>query len=157
MDLDQLIIGGNFVSTTSGYNLASYDLAFNGITPLALADGIVHGVEIFDNHLYVAGEFNYLNSTTNLNHISKMANSLALKELTSQNLVVFPNPAIDLITVKTEDLINSIKIYNIFGQLVTSLDQPENQIDISGLSAGSFLIQVETQNGSVSHGQFVRL
>lgn len=65
------------------------------------------------------------------------------------NFVLFPNPASDMITVKTINDINeplTLNIYNIMGQRVKSelLKQNQQQINIGGLSNGVYIVEIET-------------
>jgi len=65
------------------------------------------------------------------------------------NFVLFPNPASDMITVKTINDINeplTLNIYNIMGQRVLSelLKQNQQQINIGGLSNGVYMVEIET-------------
>lgn len=68
----------------------------------------------------------------------------------ANNMIVYPNPAADHITVefKSAEKENNIRIYNSSGQLVLSrisVDQSEN-IDISALSTGLYLIQINARD-----------
>ncbi|MDA7549994.1 T9SS type A sorting domain-containing protein, partial [Flavobacteriaceae bacterium] len=53
-----------------------------------------------------------------------------------------PNPASDIITIKGIENINFIKVYSISGTLEKQVFNT-NQIDISELSSGVYLIQID--------------
>ena len=60
-----------------------------------------------------------------------------------KSLVVFPNPAKENITIKSNELIiNNIKIYNISGVLVKEFSDIQNTYSISNLVSGIYFIKV---------------
>ena len=63
---------------------------------------------------------------------------------------VFPNPATDMITVKTNVLINSIQIFNNMGQVVytANVNGEITTINTTNLNAGIYFIKVNTVAGS---------
>ena len=81
-----------------------------------------------------------------VDHITiKDMDQLAVQEITKNQISVFPNPSSDFITIKSEEDIKSVKIYDIKGSLIKS-DQT-SQIDISAFSKGNYLISIETLSG----------
>jgi hypothetical protein len=70
-------------------------------------------------------------------------------ELTESALSVYPNPAIDVITVKGNWLVGqTTSIYNQQGQIVQSytITSPGNQeISVAGLSSGVYFLKVGNQ------------
>ncbi|WP_274473905.1 T9SS type A sorting domain-containing protein [Mangrovimonas aestuarii] len=66
----------------------------------------------------------------------------------SSGMTIYPNPAKDVINIafKNGTQPNSIVIYDIMGKHVKSFSQ-ETSIDISGLSAGMYLVKVSNENG----------
>lgn len=71
---------------------------------------------------------------------------VGVEGVTSENrATVYPNPATDFITVKSEKDITAIRIFDIKGMLLISSETVvtgESKIDISSLSSGNYLIQV---------------
>ncbi|MDP5169290.1 MAG: M4 family metallopeptidase, partial [Bacteroidia bacterium] len=64
-----------------------------------------------------------------------------------QELSVYPNPAQGLLSVETSSVASSITIFSIDGKLVKSIavNSSSNQIDVSGLASGLYLLQVVTE------------
>jgi hypothetical protein len=62
----------------------------------------------------------------------------------TDNMVLYPNPGSDVIRIKSdanEDL--NTKIYSLTGQLIVEgVYQPNQDINVSGLSSGLYLVQV---------------
>jgi hypothetical protein len=69
-------------------------------------------------------------------------------------VVVFPNPAIGRVIINfSAETISSIKLYNLSGQLVSSGNQT-NQLDISSLTAGWYILNIKLSQGK-EHTQVV--
>lgn len=73
---------------------------------------------------------------------------LNVKPFENSSVAVYPNPASEVISLKTAQNIevNSIEIYNLAGQKVITANQPEN-IQVSQLSAGTYLLKAKTADG----------
>jgi hypothetical protein len=59
-------------------------------------------------------------------------------------LMVFPNPAKNILTIQSTDEVAYIEIYSITGTLVFKEFNPEKQIDVSQLKNGLYLIRAQT-------------
>ncbi|GAA4887619.1 aryl-sulfate sulfotransferase [Flaviramulus aquimarinus] len=57
------------------------------------------------------------------------------------DLKIVPNPAIDILNIKTTETINNIEVYSVIGKLVAT-DQNSNQIDISQLKSGLYIVKI---------------
>ncbi|MFD1551315.1 hypothetical protein DNU06_12660 [Putridiphycobacter roseus] len=66
-------------------------------------------------------------------------------------LTVYPNPALDVLTLGNVDMatVNTVNIYNVSGQLVSTLANTSNQVDVSELASGSYIVELNTENGTV--------
>jgi ligand-binding sensor domain-containing protein len=61
---------------------------------------------------------------------------------TPEQLFIYPNPAQTTITIQTDNQpISEIKIYNLTGQLVLKKRPSGNQVDVSGLKDGLYVIE----------------
>ncbi len=58
-----------------------------------------------------------------------------------EKVQVFPNPAKDIINIESEKEIKQIKIYDLRGNVMLIIKEPENnkRIDISNLSKGVYI------------------
>ncbi|WP_412986582.1 T9SS type A sorting domain-containing protein [Pontimicrobium sp. IMCC45349] len=72
-------------------------------------------------------------------------------ELVDNELVIYPNPASDIVNIKTSSSsqVVSIEVYDILGKL-QGASSGLNQIDVSSLSEGIYILQVETNFGKIS-------
>lgn len=69
-------------------------------------------------------------------------------EVAENAITMFPNPAIDFVTIATQEEITNISIFNILGQEVLNIEGNSNsmQIDISNLTAGNYLAKIQVGN-----------
>ncbi len=67
-------------------------------------------------------------------------------------VALYPNPVTGLLNIQSENTIENIRIYSVYGSLVsnTSIQGTNTQIDISDFSNGMYFIQVQTTNGFVT-------
>ena len=75
-------------------------------------------------------------------------NNLAVDENESGSLVVYPNPAKDRLTIESEEIIRQCEIYDLTGQLVKTLENDSERMEISieALPAGTYLVKLVTDS-----------
>ncbi|MCB0691534.1 MAG: T9SS type A sorting domain-containing protein, partial [Saprospiraceae bacterium] len=65
-----------------------------------------------------------------------------------------PNPTANLLYIDCEESIRQVKIFSIDGRLLSSYEvlgtAIKKQLDVSSLSAGSYLLWVKTDKGTAS-------
>ncbi len=76
--------------------------------------------------------------------------STSTSEETIVHLNVYPNPASEKITVRAEQTILNWSISNMSGQQVLKQNYFSDQIDVSGLSPGIYMLNITTDSGLVS-------
>ncbi len=84
------------------------------------------------------------NTTYNIN------GTLELNAQDKDNLLVYPNPVADELTIKGSSLIQSIQLVSISGQLITSYypHSFSTNIKTSDLTNGIYFLQIQTENGT---------
>jgi Secretion system C-terminal sorting domain len=67
------------------------------------------------------------------------------------NIKIYPNPTTGIFTISIKEDA-SVKMYDMFGKLIytSKTNIGESKIDISNYPSGIYLLQVETENGSVT-------
>lgn len=70
----------------------------------------------------------------------------------NHNLSIYPNPVEDLVTIQGNRPIETVKVYNLFGQVVLeqTLNAVQGKLDLSELTAGNYMLQAEMPNGEIS-------
>ncbi|MBB4805608.1 hypothetical protein HNP38_000880 [Chryseobacterium defluvii] len=62
---------------------------------------------------------------------------------------LYPNPARDFVTIKTESKIIKVEIFDVAGRKVqANLDG--DKLDVRNLAPGSYIVNIETNKGKVS-------
>lgn len=64
----------------------------------------------------------------------------------TSNISVYPNPAVDFVSIKSESKINKVEVYDISGRKI-QVNLDGNKIDVRNLNPGSYLINIETKEG----------
>jgi hypothetical protein len=73
-----------------------------------------------------------------------------LKNETESNFFVFPNPTNNVITVKSDQVIQEIQVLDIAGKSVLSINN-SNTADISVLAPGIYYLNLQFDNGGIGH------
>jgi len=84
-------------------------------------------------------------------------NTVGVERITENSLiVVFPNPAVDRLYLKSEELnISQIAIIEISGKVVKQSYLNQNSIDVSGLKPGVYVLVIKTEKG-VTQKRFIK-
>ncbi|MGX7666176.1 T9SS type A sorting domain-containing protein [Flavobacterium pedocola] len=151
---------GNSVQTfTDGETLANVEL--NG-TNLRWYSEAQAGNLLPQSTLLVDGTTYYATQTDETGCESRNATSnrfavtvynvLSGNEWDNAMFKVYPNPVKDMLNVSYISEISSVEIFNMLGQKVTAkaLNATQGQIDMSGLSSGTYIVKVSSQEGTKS-------
>ncbi|QEE49127.1 BspA family leucine-rich repeat surface protein [Flavobacterium alkalisoli] len=78
---------------------------------------------------------------------------LGVNDFAVKTIAVYPNPAKNIINIKPqgEVLIEAIKIYNLQGREIISLNGTHQTVDIQNLSNGVYFLSIETDKGLSRH------
>lgn len=70
----------------------------------------------------------------------------------TEYLTVFPNPAIDLINLRSEQQINKVELFDVHGRMLIDFVLKTERIvfSIASLEKGMYLIKVQTENTSIT-------
>jgi hypothetical protein len=96
-------------------------------------------------------------STTNSTMTGDVhSSSLAINESTVKSKIqIFPNPVSDIITISGIENATSVQIFNMAGQLVKD-DIPDKKINVSTLTAGVYLLRVNTKDSQTHEFKFLK-
>lgn len=64
------------------------------------------------------------------------------------NVTIYPNPTADYINIKSTSKVISINVVDLSGKSVVSKKSADNQIDVRNLTKGTYIVTVETDNGT---------
>lgn len=86
-------------------------------------------------------------------------NQLSIATIKKDGISIFPNPAKESVTVKTEsELIERVELYNLEGKIVlteTDIHSTKHSLNTSYLQNGTYLIRILTEKGSYQHVQVI--
>ncbi|RZJ73542.1 PKD domain-containing protein [Flavobacterium sp.] len=131
-------------------------LVVNG-TNVIWYDAATNGNVVPDNTILVAGNTYFATQTvgsceseTRLAVTVSQGACLGIRDIVKNELQVYPNPVNDFLTVSYTDVIQSIRVVNMLGQELQKLDvnASESKVNLSGYAAGTYLIFVDTQQGT---------
>ncbi|MCU7616727.1 choice-of-anchor J domain-containing protein [Chryseobacterium sp. PBS4-4] len=75
-------------------------------------------------------------------------------EVIKKGISIYPNPATDFVTIKSDSKINNVELFDASGRKV-SVYLNDNKIDVRSLTPGSYLINIETKDG-ISTEKFIK-
>jgi hypothetical protein len=73
-----------------------------------------------------------------------------------KQLHLYPNPVVDILYLSIEEPLQRINVYNSLGQLVKSVNNSDNKINVSNLSSGMYMLNVTDQRGIVYKSKFIK-
>ena len=97
----------------------------------------------------LVNQYGYSNCTVD-SVCALAANHFALEE----EFLIYPNPASTILNIdlKEQNVVNSIAVYNILGQIVISVPNANNvsSIDVSNLQRGNYFIKINSDKGTTN-------
>lgn len=147
---------GNRTSETEDYSGGSDTINY-AYDMTALMSNFANPFADYSGFEYLYEDYPYVNkilSKTNSDGMSKSTfdynNVLSVSDVVSKRAIqldVYPNPAIDIVTIKSSENIKHINVFNTLGSKVISTQH--NELNVSHLSKGLYLINISLENGSI--------
>jgi hypothetical protein len=72
-----------------------------------------------------------------------------VSKTTATHTEIYPNPVVDYLTIKSDTNIYKVEVYDMSGRNVNTTLKG-NQVNVTDLSAGDYIINIETKEGKVS-------
>ncbi len=159
-----------FMSSASGDNITltentpvtkTYEYEFKGSYRLPddakspINHASEHSVENFANIYAVYWVQNY--NTKEVLQSGKVGAASAIKEqmLSNGEVLVYPNPARNIINIESNNEIKDVVVYNLLGQKIKQYHSAINTIDISDMAKGIYVINITTDKG-VTTKKFIK-
>ncbi|MCI3937379.1 T9SS type A sorting domain-containing protein [Chryseobacterium aahli] len=77
------------------------------------------------------------------------SNCLSTSENEAKNVIkVYPNPFSEVVNVTKPELVKSVRVSDLSGKLIETINQPESVLRLNDLSAGMYLLQLDMKDGS---------
>lgn len=71
------------------------------------------------------------------------------KEIKNNELTVYPNPATDLLGIKSNIKVDQVTVYDISGKKI-NVSLFDNKVDVRNLPSGAYIISIETKEGKTT-------
>ena len=143
-----VLISGEYGDTLVGLNIQANCLVEDSEWPTC-ADGTGNTLELIAPDLdnYLSESWSCLNENGSPNEVN--SDALSTLNNTTDSLVIYPNPVINILHIVSNYNTQSIKIRNLLGQLIL-VSENKNFIDLSSLETGIYLIEIENTNSLVT-------
>lgn len=137
-----------------GTGIKKLDYLYNYIANTSIASIFDTAIQT-DGKIITVGNFTSFNGISKDNIIRLNAGSFFLNnqhyEMVSNNLILYPNPTIDIVNITTQnEIITQVNVYDLFGRLLKSQKGISNteKINIQDLPNAMYLIEAKTDNGT---------
>ncbi|WP_420572221.1 T9SS type A sorting domain-containing protein [Kordia sp.] len=80
-------------------------------------------------------------------HIEEVSNAI-------NQITVYPNPVKNILHIETTSQLKSIVLFSMLGEKISSTNQ--NNIDLSAISNGLYMLQVELLNGNITTKKIIK-
>lgn len=135
---------------------SNLNFTYNAEGNLAFEDGYLNGQLsykksfLYDSEGYMI-DYQEFYSTNNILYPLKkekyfFQSTASLEALENIDVVLFPNPTLDRVTILSDEKINQVQILNQLGQVLIS--QMDLQIEMAHLPAGNYMIVGQSDKGS---------
>ncbi|NEN25618.1 T9SS type A sorting domain-containing protein [Cryomorpha ignava] len=116
--------------------------------------------QLNNGELLIGGAFSEFMGETHYSVVKLKQGFVGVQEAELElDIKIYPNPVIDVLRITSNNTkIKSGVIYNALGQKVDSfsIEHPENHVDISGLKAGIYFVEIRLESGYVVVKKFVK-
>ncbi|MGH1518388.1 T9SS type A sorting domain-containing protein [Chryseobacterium sp. JK1] len=83
---------------------------------------------------------------------------LSVNDIVKEKAVtgIYPNPVSDILYIQGTEKIEKAEIYNMVGQIVKTFSSIHNQVDVSSLSKGNYILQYSLKGGKMESYKFIK-
>ncbi|WP_420572843.1 T9SS type A sorting domain-containing protein [Kordia sp.] len=152
---DKLFFTTNDFSNATLGNLYVYDLTN---TPIKISPPNTTATDVgtdflrpivFNESLYISASFE-INNVDKGSELWKISDStLSTDIIEEEKISIYPNPTSSILKINfsNNDIIKSVKLYNVIGQkMIFNIDRQNNIIDVSDLAKGVYILNIKTEN-----------
>lgn len=76
-------------------------------------------------------------------------NTLSIADVFSENFSVYPNPALNILTIKTDLQIDGLEVFTTLGQSVLKAESTFKKLNVSNLDSGLYILKIKSEGKSV--------
>lgn len=139
--------GANWTDLATVANEAGTGSYINKVYSLAGYENDIVSIKIIGTR--TAGDFNL-----SFDNFKIATGTMGIGDFLQKGFAVYPNPATDLLNITSESEVKLAQLYNITGQLVGTFTS--NTINVSGLPAGAYILNIELENGITGSQKIIK-
>jgi hypothetical protein len=100
---------------------------------------------------------NYFTITSNLSaRIAARVEQVAVAQKEASAVSVLPNPVTSQLFIRSNELVKTLHVYNISGQEVLKIKNPQSSISVQSLQAGVYFVVIDRQDGVTKKFRIVK-
>jgi hypothetical protein len=84
------------------------------------------------------------------------ASSIDLNNANSDQVLLYPVNVVDILHIKSNIQVSSVIVYSLQGAQMISIKTPVDQIDMSSLNAGVYIVRLKLKDNSVFNGKVTK-
>ncbi|KFC22713.1 T9SS-dependent choice-of-anchor J family protein [Epilithonimonas lactis] len=96
-----------------------------------------------------------ITTSLRVDNVSFTKNALAVNDVNKTAIKIYPNPVVDQLTIKTDDIIKSVQVYSLDGKLLKTIEGNHDKVDFRNYQKGTYLLKIET-NKSVTSQKVIK-
>ena len=94
---------------------------------------------------------NWVDNMKILFFYSEYTNQLDIEDIELANAIdIYPNPAGDILFIKSEIPLTKVEFYSILGEKVKEINRDFKAITLNDISDGIYIVKIQSENRSVS-------
>ncbi|WP_430813934.1 N-acetylmuramoyl-L-alanine amidase [Carboxylicivirga sp. RSCT41] len=137
-----------------GWKLVSWDLTIGTSTAWVNGNGVLDGTNFYLDGIHMTSSSSGAASGTfyfdDLRFAIREAyQPTSVKNYKELNLTIYPNPVRDKLTVKSDERIIEVSVYDMYGRIVDAEECHENraELNVSHLTSGVYILKIVTETG----------
>jgi hypothetical protein len=110
-------------------------------------DNTTEGLCAYKGEIYCGGYFNKTNGGSH-NYMARLTNNSSIQEnsVFSNNVKIYPNPALKIINIAAGTNITQVRLYNMYGGLVKTItfdgSSQHCQLDVEDMDPGIYMVDI---------------
>lgn len=145
LELSTTLVGNTITSNATGATYQWIDCT-NGNSPIVGETAASYTATAIGDYAVVVSEGN-CSDTSDCVAITSIGVGIKDAILSRDIFRLYPNPSKSLLTIESQEDIIALSISDILGKTVLSLQSPRETIDVSDLTKGIYLLQIQVKDG----------
>lgn len=104
--------------------------------------------DVFSNQVNILFDYNYAVTTNNYDTTIASLSNQNIEPL--NDILIYPNPVNDYLSISSDFEIYKLEIYNLLGQVILVTLNPNASIDLTNLKSGNYILKLNTNKGIIN-------